>query len=227
MFRHKILIADDDADIHVLLRNALEFEGFATEVALNGNDALSKARDPDLSLVLLDIIMPDMSGFNICRQIRDSLSIPIVFLTAKDREIDKILGLEVGADDYITKPFSVDEVVARIKAHLRREARKKREMQASSAIQIGDLTINKDTFEVRVKGEPVVLSTKEFQILAYLVENKNRVLSREQIYEAIWGYNDFRDINTVTVHLKNIRSKIDPDHTYIKTVWGAGYKFVG
>jgi len=227
MFRNKILIADDDLDIRILLRNALESEGFSTEIAVTGCDTMSKINDPDLSLVLLDIIMPDISGLNICRKIRDLISIPIIFLSAKDREIDKIVGLELGADDYITKPFSVDEVIARIKSHLRREARKKLEKHPISPIRFGNLVINKETYEVSINEESVQLSTKEFQILVYMAENRNRVLSREQIYEAIWGYNDFRDINTVTVHLKNLRSKIDPYRNYIKTVWGAGYKFIG
>jgi len=227
MDRDKILIADDDMDIILLLRKALESEGFLTTYAMNGNEAIIKANDPELSLILLDIVMPDLNGLNVCKRIRDEISIPIIFLSAKDREIDKIIGLELGADDYITKPFSVDEVVARVKSHLRREMRKKKEFDKNSLLQIGSLTINKDTYEVMVDDLHIMLSTKEFQILLYMVENKNRVLSREQIYEAIWGFNEIGDLNTVTVHLKNIRLKMDPERRFIKTVWGAGYKFVG
>jgi DNA-binding response OmpR family regulator len=223
----KILIADDDWDIILLLRTALEAEGFQTTYAMNGNEAVRKANDPDLSLILLDIVMPDMNGLNVCKQIRDEIAVPIIFLSAKDREIDKVLGLEIGADDYITKPFSVDEVVARVKAHLRREKRTKNEIHNRYMLQLGKLTINKDTYEVMVDDSPILLSTKEFQILVYMAENKNRVLSREQIYEAIWGYDEFGDFNTITVHIKNIRSKMDPEHRFIKTVWGAGYKFIG
>jgi DNA-binding response OmpR family regulator len=225
--KEKILIADDDMDILLLLRKALEYEGFLTTFAINGSEAIAKASDPGLSLILLDIVMPDMNGLNVCKMIRDEVSVPIIFLSAKDREIDKILGLELGADDYITKPFSVDEVVARVKSHLRRESRKKKKDHNSRLLEIGELTINKDTHEVMLDDFKIFLSTKEFQILVYLAENKNRVLSREQIYEAIWGCNDFGDLNTVTVHLKNIRLKMDPQHHLIKTVWGAGYKFIG
>ncbi|MFB9276023.1 response regulator transcription factor [Cohnella cellulosilytica] len=227
MHKHKILIADDDMDIILLLRKALESEGYLTTYALNGNDAIMKAKDPELSLILLDIVMPDLNGLHVCRRIRDEISVPLIFLSAKDREIDIIIGLELGADDYITKPFSVDEVIARVKSHLRRETRKKKEAESRSLLRSGQLTINKDTYEVAIDDLKITLSTKEFQILVYLVENKNRVLSREQIYEAIWGFNEIGDLNTVTVHLKNIRLKMDPERRFIKTVWGAGYKFVG
>lgn len=227
MDRETILIVDDDMDIILLLRKALESEGYLTTYAMNGNEAIRKANDPVLSLILLDIVMPDLNGLNVCKRIRDEISVPIIFLSAKDREIDKIIGLELGADDYITKPFSVDEVIARVKSHLRREKRKKKELDKNSLLQTGRLTINKDTYEVMVDDIQIMLSTKEFQILLFMVENKNRVLSREQIYEAIWGLNDFGDLNTVTVHLKNIRYKMDPERHYIKTVWGAGYKFIG
>jgi DNA-binding response OmpR family regulator len=206
MINQKILIADDDMDIVLLLRKVLEAEGYRVDYALNGNEVKVKVKDPNLSLVLLDIVMPGIDGLNVIKQIRDEISIPIIFLSAKDRELDKILGLELGADDYITKPFSVDEIVARVKSHIRRENRKKQELPPSSLFRYGALTINKDT---------------------YMAENKNRVLSREQIYEANWGLHDFGDLNTVTVHLNNIRLKMDPHHLYIKTVWGVGYKFVG
>jgi DNA-binding response OmpR family regulator len=226
MSKPKILLADDDMDILLLLRQAFQLEGFETVFAVNGAEVLKKAKEPGLSMVILDIVMPDVSGLNVCTQIRDELSIPILFLSAKDREIDKIIGLELGADDYNTKPFSVDELVARVKSHLRREARKEKDLRQSSLLQSGSITINKDTYEVTVNHEPVELSTKEFQILVYMAEHRNRVLSREQIYHAIWG-DDFGDLNTVTVHLKNIRIKMDPDRRFIKTMWGAGYKFVG
>ncbi|RKP49893.1 DNA-binding response regulator [Cohnella endophytica] len=226
MGKEKILIADDDMDIILLLRKTLESEGYLTTYAMNGNEAIMKANDPELSLILLDIVMPDQNGLNVCRRIRDDISVPIIFLSAKDREIDKIIGLELGADDYITKPFSVDEVIARVKSHLRRETRKKKEIDKNAMLQSGKLTLNKDTYDVIVDDRKIILSTKEFQILAYMVENKNRVLSREQIYDAIWGMNEIGDLNTVTVHLKNIRLKMDPKRQYIKTVWGAGYKFV-
>ncbi|QRG69185.1 response regulator transcription factor [Brevibacillus choshinensis] len=219
-----ILIADDDPDIVRLLAESFQDEGFLTIEAQNGKEALEKALDPSLSLILLDIMMPEMDGLDVCRKIRNSVNIPILFLSAKDRELDRVIGLEVGADDYILKPFSISELIARVRAHLRRE---NRYITATKSIHSGSLTINKDTFEVFHHDKRVELSTKEFQILLYLAENANRVLSREQIYNAIWGESEFGDINTVTVHIKNLRSKLEHDKHYIKTVWGIGYKFVG
>ena len=170
--------------------------------------------------------MPGMTGMDVCRTIRSRTAAPIVFLSAKDRDMDKVLGLEVGADDYLTKPFSIDVLVARVKAHLRRHFRLQG-TDASELIKAQGLQINKNKYEVFKNGEKIELSTKEFQLLAYLAEHSNQVLSREQIYEAIWGEYVYGDLNTVTVHIKNIRKKIDPDNQYILTIWGVGYKFVG
>ncbi|RNB84097.1 DNA-binding response regulator [Brevibacillus nitrificans] len=219
-----ILIADDDPDIVRLLAESFQDEGFVTIEAHNGKEAMEKALDPSLSLILLDIMMPEMDGLDVCRKIRNVVNIPILFLSAKDRELDRIIGLEVGADDYILKPFSISELIARVRAHLRRE---NRYISAAKTIHSGNLVINKDTFEVFHHDKRIDLSTKEFQILLYLAENANRVLSREQIYNAIWGETEYGDINTVTVHIKNLRSKLEHDKHYIKTVWGIGYKFVG
>jgi len=219
-----ILIADDDPDIVRLLVESFQDEGFLTVEALNGKEALEKALDPSLSLILLDIMMPEMDGLDVCRKIRNAVSIPILFLSAKDRELDRVIGLEVGADDYILKPFSISELIARVRAHLRRE---NRYISAAKLIHSGSLVINKDNFEVFHYDKRIELSTKEFQILLYLAENANRVLSREQIYNAVWGESEFGDFNTVTVHIKNLRSKLEHDKHYIKTVWGIGYKFVG
>lgn len=218
----KILIADDDYDIVGLIAETLEDEGFQPVVAYNGKEALEKATDPSLSLILLDIMMPEMDGLEVCRKIRNVVFVPILFLTAKDRELDRVIGLEIGADDYIPKPFSVNELIARVKAHLRRE---NRYLAVNRTMTMSSLVINKDTLEVFKHGEKVELSTKEFQILVYMAENRNRVLSREQIYNAIWGDAYYGDINTVTAHIKNLRAKIDKENQLIKTVWGAGYKF--
>lgn len=219
-----ILIADDDPDIVRLLAESFQDEGFLTIEARNGTEALEKAVDPAISLIILDIMMPEMDGLEVCRKIRNAVNIPILFLSARDRELDRIVGLEIGADDYILKPFSVNELIARVRAHLRRE---NRYISTTKTLQSGSLVINKDTFEVFHHGKRIELSTKEFQILLYLAENANRVLSREQIYNAIWGETEYGDINTVTVHIKNLRSKLEQDKHYIKTVWGIGYKFVG
>lgn len=224
--RAKILVADDDRDIVRLITESLQDEDLDTIEAYSGDDALRKASDPELSLIILDIMMPGMTGTEVCRRIRQQVKIPILFLSAKDRDMDKVVGFELGADDYMTKPFSTDVLVARVKAHLRREQRGK-ETGAGSLIVFEGLTINRETYEVMLHGNHIDCSTKEFQILLYMAEHCGQVLSREQIYNAIWGYGEYGDLNTITVHIKNLRAKLDPDNRYIVTVWGVGYKFTG
>lgn len=230
----RILVADDDREIVKLISDSLQDEGFEVLPAYNGAEVLSLLKESEVSLVILDIMMPEMDGLEVCRRVRNDIGIPIVLLSAKSREIDKVVGLEVGADDYITKPFSINELVARVKAHLRREKRTNPAVPVKptntdeNVIQFDDLTIHKGTYEVFKNQMKIELSTKEFQILVYLIENRNLVLKREQIYDAIWGIgSDFCDLNTVTVHIKNLRNKLDPESRYIKTVWGTGYKFAG
>jgi DNA-binding response OmpR family regulator len=223
----KVLIADDDADIVELIAESLEEEGIDCVKAYTGDAVIERVQQSDdIGLILLDIMMPNMSGLDVCREIRNTVDMPIVFLTAKVREIDRIVGLEVGADDYLVKPFSAAELVARVKAHLRRESRKAKRNDEEEAFSFGKYKLFFKTYELKHGGELIPLSTKEFQILSYLIKNENIVLTREQIYEAIWGYNDFSDMNTVTVHIRNLRSKIEDDGKFIKTVWGVGYKFV-
>lgn len=229
----KILVADDDREIVRLITDSLEDEGYEVLPAYNGHQVLEHLKHTTVSLLILDIMMPEMDGLEVCRQIRNTIGIPIILLSAKDREIDKVVGLEVGADDYITKPFSTNELIARVKAHLRREKRNTTTTTSTSKpeenlLNFDDISINKGTYEILKKNQPVNLSTKEFQILIYLIENHNLVLSREQIYDAIWGSgSDYCDLNTVTVHIKNLRNKLDPENRYIKTIWGIGYKFTG
>lgn len=228
----RILVADDDREIVQLIAETLEEEGFEVIKAYNGQDTLEQINAAPPHLMILDVMMPEPDGLEICRKVRQDLAAPIILLSAKGRELDKVVGLEVGADDYVTKPFSIHELVARVKAHLRREKRNHTEAQSSApevgdSVAFDDIIVNKETYEVTKSGEPITLSTKEFQILVYLMENRNLVLSREQIYDAIWGHGDFGDINTVTVHIKNLRAKLDPENRWIKTVWGVGYKFVG
>lgn len=223
----KILVADDDREIVQLIGDSLEDEGYQILPAYDGKQVLEHLKNETVSLLILDIMMPEMDGLEVCRKVRNQIGVPIILLSAKGREIDKVVGLEVGADDYLTKPFSVNELVARVKAHLRREQRSNKTVKDSS-FSFDDITIHKDSYEVFKNGCKINLSTKEFQILLYLIENKNLVLSREQIYDAIWGVgSDYCDLNTVTVHIKNLRNKIDPQNDYIKTVWGVGYKFTG
>lgn len=220
----KIIIADDDKAIAALISEALTDEGFETILAFDGNSAMDSIyRNPDVSLIVLDVMMPNADGFQICRKIRDKISCPIIFVTAKNRTFDTLMGLELGGDDYITKPFVVEELVARIKSHLRRE--KRNSAGGGSIAKIGEIEIHKDSFEAYLSGKRVDLSTREFQVLAFLFENAGIVLSKEQIFNAVWGEN-FGDIGTVTVQIKSLRDKLDPDNNYIKTIWGVGYKLV-
>lgn len=224
----KILVADDDSAIVKLISDSLEDEGFTVIPATNGEEALRKLGEVSVSLLILDIMMPKVDGLEICRRIRQQISAPILLLSAKDRELDKVVGLEVGADDYLTKPFSINELVARVKAHLRRENRSRPTAPPQkNQLSFANMVVDKDNYEVYQDGNRVNLSTKEFQILLYLMENKNIVVSREKILDAVWGDHDYSDLNTVTVHIKNLRDKLDPENRFIKTVWGAGYKFTG
>ncbi|WP_248927326.1 response regulator transcription factor [Paenibacillus hamazuiensis] len=221
-----ILVVDDDPAIVYLISESLKEENYSVLTAFSGREALEIIAKSDISLLILDIMMPEMDGLEVCRTIRSRFAAPIILLSGKDRSLDKVIGLEIGADDYVTKPFHIGELVSRVKAHLRREERGKGERQPTppAVINFKNLRINKDTFEVYRHSERIELSTKEFQILAYLAENRGRVLTREQIYGAIWG-SEYGDISTVTVHIKNLRDKLDPGNRLIKTVWGMGYKF--
>ena len=223
-----ILVVDDDHEIVNLIAESLEEEGYVVIKAYNGAEALELLSNSKVSLMILDIMMPDVDGLEVCRRVRSNVVTPIIILSAKDREKDKVIGLELGADDYMTKPFSVNELVARVNAHIRREKRNTSlQKNALNTYKFGNLEINKDSYEVLLNNRKVELSTREFQILVYLAENRNRVLSREQIYEAIWGNSELGDVNTVTVHIKNLRCKLDTNNEFIKTVWGIGYKFIG
>ncbi|WP_084233927.1 response regulator transcription factor [Papillibacter cinnamivorans] len=220
----KILVVDDEREIADLISDALSDEGFETLIAYDGEEALRLlSSNRDISLILLDIMMPKTDGLGVCRRIRENVSCPIVFVTAKNRVFDTLLGFEMGGDDYITKPFVVEELVARVKAHLRREARSTRARQEK--LQVGELELYRDSYEAFFRSKPVELSTREFQVLLCLCENAGRVLSREQIFDAVWG-GEFGDVGTVTVNIKNLRDKLGEGGAYIRTVWGVGYKLV-
>lgn len=219
----KILIVDDENDIAELISDILEDEGYLTVIKNNGADAVDAIKEEDFDLILLDVMMPDLSGTEVCANIRNFTSCPIIFVTAKTNLSSKLVGFEVGADDYITKPFINEELVARVKAHLRREERC--DKKKNNTIEIGEIKINKESFEVYKKGEIVTLSTKEFELLAYLMENAGIVLSKEQIYQSVWK-NNYGDIGTVAVNIKSLRNKLDTEEKYIKTIWGMGYKFI-
>ncbi len=222
----KILIVDDDYSIARLVSDALEDEGFETVVKTSGREAYEFIMDnrDDISLITLDIMMPEISGIDICQFIRSKVVCPIIFVSAKGTTADAMVGLDAGADDYICKPFVVEELVARVKAHLRREQRYSR-LQEDDIIKVGEIELNTSSFEVLKKGKIINLSTREFQLLHYLMQNAGKVLTREQIFAHVWG-TEFGDMGTVAVNIKSIRDKIDPKNEYIKTVWGVGYKFV-
>jgi DNA-binding response OmpR family regulator len=222
----KIIIVDDDTDIARLISDALEDEHLETKVFSNALAALNYilAVPEEIALITLDIMMPELSGMEICRTIRDKVDCPIIFISAKGKTIDKVLGLEMGADDYVAKPFVVEELVARIKAHLRREKRVTAPPE-EGVIRVGEIQLRVGSYEVYKNGKLVPFSTREFQLLQYLMENAGKVLTREQIFSHVWD-TEFGDIGTVAVNIKSVRDKIDPDNKYIKTVWGVGYKFV-
>lgn len=220
----KILIADDDVSIAELISDALTDEGFECERASDGEEALRRIRNgSEYSLILLDIMMPGIDGLEVCRRVRDEVDCPIIFVSAKNRTLDTLLGLGMGADDYITKPFVLDELVARVKAHVRRDKRASSH-KGESVLKSGAIEIHKDNFEVYLSGDRVALSAREFQLLQYLMENEGKVLTREQIFNSVWG-KGYGDMGTVAVNIKNLRSKIDIEGRYIKTVWGVGYMF--
>ncbi len=222
----KIVIVDDDLDIARLISDALEDEHLDTIVFDDAVAAQSYiiSSPQEIALITLDIMMPEISGLDLCRTIRDKVDCPIIFVSAKGKTLDTVLGLEMGADDYITKPFVVEEFVARVKAHLRREKRSNA-LPEEDVIRVGEIQLRVGSYEVFKNGKSVQFSTREFQLLQFLMENVGKVLTREQIFSHVWD-TEFGDIGTVAVNIKSIRDKIDPDNKYIKTVWGVGYKFI-
>lgn len=222
----KILIIDDDKDISELVSLILKKEDIDSDVINNPIDALKLLEkvSGDYSLILLDIMMPELSGTELCSKIRDKINIPIVFLSAKKELIDKMLGYEIGGDDYITKPFDNTELVLKIKSHLRLNKRITNNKHGK-IITIGDISLNEESFEVKKNNIPIELSTREFELLKYLMENAGIALSKEQIFDAVWGV-DYGDIGTVAVNIKNLRDKLEDDNKYIITIWGYGYKFI-
>ncbi len=226
-----ILIVDDEKPIVDILVYNLQKEGYKTLEANDGITAVDIALEKKPDLILLDIMLPGMDGLSVCKKIRNTLNVPILMLTAKDEEIDKILGLELGADDYVTKPFSVRELMARIKANLRKveannsETSKKEEKELHQII-IGDLKIDLDKFEVKLKGEVVDLTLREFEVLKYLASQPGQVVTREVLLEKVWGYEYYGDIRTVDVTVRRIREKIEKDTSvpkYLITKRGVGY----
>ena len=222
----KILIVEDDGEIAMLERDYLEIEGFETELVTDGPAAVERILSGACDLVLLDLMLPGCSGYEVCRQIRDRVDVPILMVTARSESVDKIRGLGLGADDYIAKPFDPAELVARVKAHLSRYQRLTGGGEGEDIV-IGPLRILPRSWKVYRDGQEIRMPNREFALLKFLAENPNIVFSKEQLFEAIWGYDYLGDSATVTVHIGRIREKIEDDPTdpkIIETVWGAGYR---
>lgn len=232
MGKKVILTIDDELHIRELLEYNLTKAGYEVLGAETGEKGLELLRTAQVDLVLLDCMLPGMDGVEVLRRIRagsELSSLPVMMLTAKGEEIDKVLGLEMGADDYLSKPFGIRELEARVKALLRRSSSEKMDVQPEETLQIGDLAINHAAREVKLQGKPVPLSLKEYELLYLLVSHPNRVYTREQLLEQIWGYAYSGETRTVDVHIRNLRKKLEQDPEkpeYIRTVRGIGYKFV-
>jgi len=227
----RILIAEDDKEIAGLIKKYLEVEGYLVDTANQGEEALRLCDMHQYILCILDIMMPKKDGMEVCKHIRRKSNIPIIMLTAKGDEIDKIMGLSIGADDYITKPFNIHELVARVKSHLRRflelgsDASQKEDIR-----KFGSIKIDTQSYEVYKKDKLISLTTKEYEILKFLSSNPNRVYTKKQIFDNVWGADYMEDDNTVMVHIRRLRKKIEDnpdDPKNILTVWGIGYKFIG
>ena len=224
--RQTVMVVDDDPNIAQLVKLYLEKEGFDVTVQSRGDDAVAAFRKKAPDLMLLDVMLPGMDGWQVCRAVRQSSSTPIIMLTAKDETFDKVLGLELGADDYMTKPFDGKELAARVKAVLRRAA--PGENEKKDVLTFPGLSISLEKYEVRFRDKPVEMPPKELEVLYFLASHQNRVFTREQLLEQVWGFDFFGDSRTVDVHIKSLREKLQGSEELgwqIRTVWGVGYKF--
>ena len=234
MNNNKILIVDDEQELAEVIRDYLAAEGFKVKLAFTGQKGKQLFQQFDPHLIILDIMLPELEGTELCKIIREESNVPIIMLSSKTEDAEKVLSLGLGADNYLTKPCSPSVIVANVKALLRRyeqkseQASQKHNQNQQHIITYKNLKINKDSFSAFLKEERLNLAAKEFELLAFLAENKNQVFSKEQLLEQIWGIDQFYDVNTVTVHISKIREKIEQDPSnpeYIQTVWGVGYKF--
>ncbi len=229
MSMEKILIVDDEKEIANLVKDYLESDGYKVAVAYDGEEALNLFKQFKPDLAILDIMLPRIDGIELCRIFRNQSQMPIIMLSAKKSDMDKILSLGLGADDYVTKPFSPSVLVARVKAQIRRYKANYFEVEETKdRLTFGTLEIDLKGYEVKLNQKKINLATKEFKVLEFLALHPNQVLTKEQIYQHVWGFDDYGDINTVTVHIRKIREKIEKDPKtpqFIKTIWGVGYKF--
>ncbi|WP_239616198.1 response regulator transcription factor [Cohnella mopanensis] len=225
----KILIIEDEPSIAQLQRDYLEINGFAADIVADGDAGIRQSLSNQYDLILLDIMLPKADGFEVCRTIRSKIDIPIIFISAKKEELDKIRALGLGADDYMIKPFSPGEMVARVKAHLARYDRLRGDPIARlNEINIRGLKIDRAAHRVFVNDKEITVTAKEFDLLTFLADHPNRVFSKEHLFEQLWGFDAAGDLSTVTVHIRKLREKIETDPSdpqYIETVWGAGYRF--
>ncbi len=230
----RVLVIEDDKSIAELERDYLEINGYQCDVASDGKTGLDMALNNDYSLVIVDIMLPQMDGFEFCTRFREKKETPIIILSAKKDDIDKVRGLGLGADDYMTKPFSPNELMARVKSHINRFDRLTgsgiNSPDDNKILKIRGLEIDKDSRRVFLNGEEKIMPAKEYDLLLFLAENPNRVFSKEHIFDRIWGMDAIGDVSTVTVHIRRLREKIEIDMDniqYIETVWGVGYRFKG
>jgi DNA-binding response OmpR family regulator len=224
----KVLIIEDDLNIAELERDYLQLNGYHAEIDQDGASGLAKALSGKFDIVVVDLMLPNTNGFEIIREIRKNLEIPVIVVSAKDEDIDKIRGLEIGADDYLTKPFSPAEFVARIKSHLKRYQRLKGEGNSYETILRKGLEINTASRQVTVSGREVQLTTKEYELLLFLASHPNIVFTKDRLLDAVWGNGYYGDTATIAVHIQKVRKKIESDPTlpvYIETIWGTGYRF--
>ncbi|MDR1135166.1 MAG: response regulator transcription factor [Clostridiales Family XIII bacterium] len=225
----KVLIIEDEKSISDIIQFNLKKEGFDVDTAYDGESGLEKALNSKPDIILLDVMLPGIDGFEICKKVRETSIVPIIMLTAKEEEVDKVLGLELGADDYITKPFGMRELVARIKANIRRfDFDENKDDSSSNVMEFGNLAIDMNRYEVRKDGVALELTLREFELLQYLAERENRVFSREDLLTDVWGYEYYGDIRTVDVTVRRLREKLEDDSSapkYIMTKRGIGYYF--
>lgn len=227
----KILIIEDDLDIAEVEKDYLELSGYNVDIVHNGIDGINAVKGADYSLILLDLMLPGLDGFSVCKKLREITDVPVLMVTARKEDVDKIRGLGLGADDYIEKPFSPSVLVARVKANLAQYDRlKKSGTEKQVVLTIGDFTVNTSTRRVYVRNEEKPLKNMEYELLLFLMTNADMVFDRETLYERIWGLDSMGDNATVSVHINRLREKLEKDPAnpeYIETVWGAGYRFKG
>lgn len=227
---NRILVVDDEKLIVKGLRFSLEQDGMEVDCAYDGQEAIDLAKQKEYDVVLLDVMLPVFDGFDVCQQIREFSDMPIIMLTAKGNDMDKILGLDMGADDYITKPFNILEVKARIKAIIRRNSRKSRDSEPKNVLKVKELTMDKESRRVFIGDREINLTAKEFDLLELLITNPGKVYSREKLLNLVWGYEYPGDVRTVDVHVRRLREKVEAnpsDPQYVYTKWGVGYFFKG